>query len=115
VLIIDDNVDAAESIKTLLELQGHRAMTAYSGERGIELAAAFHPGVVLCDIGLPHGMDGYTVARRLRAQPGGGGLHHVAITRWGQPEDRRRAAEAGFDLHLTKPVDPTHLDALMRG
>jgi len=113
VLIIDDNVDAAESIKTLLELQGHRAMTAYSGESGIELAAAFHPDVVLCDIGLPHGMDGYAVARRLRAQPGGSGLLLVAITGWGQPEDQRRADEAGFDLHLTKPVDPTRLDALL--
>jgi PAS domain S-box-containing protein len=115
VLVIDDNVDAAESIKTLLELQGHHAMTAYSGERGVELAAAFHPEVVLCDIGLPHGMDGYAVARRLRAQPDGSGLFLVAITGWGQPEDRRRADEAGFDLHLTKPVDPAHLDALMRG
>ncbi len=113
VLVIDDNVDAAESIKTLLELQGHRAMTAYSGARGVELAAIFHPDVVLCDIGLPHGMDGYAVARRLRAQPDGGALLLVAITGWGQPEDRRRADEAGFDLHLTKPVDPTHLEALL--
>jgi PAS domain S-box-containing protein len=114
VLVIDDNVDAAESMKILLELQGHRAMTAYSGERGIELAAAFHPEVVLCDIGLPDGMDGYAVARHLRAQPGGNGLLLIAITGWGQPEDRRRADEAGFDVHLTKPVDLTSLDALLR-
>jgi PAS domain S-box-containing protein len=113
VLIIDDNADAADAMQALLELQGHAATTAYTGEQGIERAAAFHPDIVLCDIGLPHGMDGYAVARRLREQYGRDGIRLIAVTGYGQPDDRRRAAEAGFDLHLTKPVDPARLEALL--
>jgi two-component system CheB/CheR fusion protein len=110
-LVIEDNADAAESMALLLELAGHQVAVAHDGGRGIEEARRFRPEIVLCDIGLPHGMDGYDVARALRADPDLSGVCLIALTGYGQDEDRRRSQEAGFDAHLTKPAD---LDVLRR-
>ena len=104
ILVIDDNQDAAVSLAMLLRFQGHEVRVAHSGVAALELIKDYVPAAVFLDIGMP-GMDGYDVARRLRRQPG---LEHVvlaALTGWGQLEDRRRTAEAGFDFHLVKPPD----------
>jgi PAS domain S-box-containing protein len=106
VLIVDDNHDAADSLSMLLQFEGHRTLCAYSGEHALQEIAAFDPQIVLLDIGLP-GLDGYEVARRLKALAPG--LRVIALSGYGQPEDRQRSAAAGFDAHLIKPVD---LDAL---
>ncbi len=110
-LIIEDNVDAAESLSLLLQLTGHEADVAFDGSAGLEKARSFRPEVVLCDIGLPGSLDGYGVARAFRADPELRSAFLIALTGYGQEEDRRRALEAGFDTHLTKPAD---LDALRR-
>jgi two-component system CheB/CheR fusion protein len=104
VLIIEDNVDAADSLRDALELDGHEVEVALDGAEGLEKARASVPDVVLCDIGLP-GMDGYEVARAVRADAA---LHEVtliALTGYALSEDLRKAREAGFDLHLAKPAD----------
>ncbi len=106
VLVADDNRDAAQTLARFLSLQGWDVSTAFDGEEALALAGSFRPEICLLDIGMP-GLDGYEVARRLRARPGCPLL--VALTGWGQDADRRRSLEAGFDRHLTKPVD---LDAL---
>ncbi len=103
VLVVEDNVDAAETLREMLQLWNHDVEVAHDGRRGVEQARAFLPDVVLCDIGLP-GMDGYEVARALRADPALSGVFLVAVTGYASPEDARRAANAGFDLHLGKPV-----------
>ncbi len=108
VLVIEDNVDAAESLREVLELSDHVVEVAYSGPEGIEKARAFKPEVVLCDIGLP-GMDGYSVARAMSADPAFGRTSLVALSGYAQPEDVARAKAAGFHTHLAKPP---HLDAL---
>lgn len=113
ILVVDDSRDAADICATLLELSGHRVKTAYSGRRALEVAEEFHPQLFLLDIGLPD-IDGYQLARSIRAMPWGQSAHLVAITGWGQDEDRRRAAEVGFDHHLTKPVAAEALDRLLR-
>ena len=113
VLVVDDNVDAAEGLALLLELEGHRVARANGGEDALAAARAFRPDAVVLDIGMP-GMDGYEVARRLRAEAGMGKLTLVALTGWGKLEDRGRAAEAGFDHHVTKPADHETLLALLR-
>jgi two-component system CheB/CheR fusion protein len=105
ILVVDDNVDTAESLALLLRLRGHEAEIAHDGPAALDLAAAFEPDAVLLDIGLP-GLDGYQVAAELRRQPQTAGALLVALTGYGQEEDQRRAREAGFDHHLTKPVDP---------
>jgi two-component system CheB/CheR fusion protein len=102
VLIIEDNDDAAETLREALELLEHVVEVAYNGPDGIAKARAFHPDVVLCDIGLPE-MDGYEVARRLRADPELGHVALVAVSGYAQPEDVAMALEAGFDTHLAKP------------
>jgi two-component system, chemotaxis family, CheB/CheR fusion protein len=112
ILVVDDSCDAADICATLLELSGHRVQTAYSGRRALELAEEFRPQLFLLDIGLPD-IDGYQLARSIRAMPWGQTVHLVAITGWGQEEDRRRAAEVGFDHHLTKPVAAEALDRLL--
>ncbi|MEP7206417.1 MAG: PAS domain S-box protein [Casimicrobiaceae bacterium] len=112
VLVIDDNRDAANSLAILLRLQGHAVQVAYDGATGIELAKVHHPGLVFLDIGMP-GMDGYAVARRIRGTPGLEDVVLAALTGWGQKDDRRRTAEAGFDHHLVKPVDPSVVEALL--
>jgi signal transduction histidine kinase len=114
-LIIEDHRDAADSLRTLLELAGHEVEVAYDGQQGLEKVRWFRPEIVLCDIGLPNGMDGYAVARALRAEPELGPLRLVALSGYGQAEDQRRALEAGFDTHLTKPADPDGLRRLLAG
>jgi signal transduction histidine kinase len=104
VLVIEDNTDAREMLRIALELDGHRVETAADGVSGVETALRVTPDLVLVDIGLP-GLDGYAVAQRLRATLGDR-VTLVALTGYGQSEDRRRTAEAGFDAHLVKPVDP---------
>ena len=108
ILIVEDNADASETLRLLLELEGHRVEVANVGERGVALAQSRPFSVGLIDIGLPD-VDGYEVARRIRALPGVGKLFLVALTGYGQPDDRLRAQEAGFDAHIVKPVDPDDL------
>jgi two-component system CheB/CheR fusion protein len=105
VLVVDDNVDTAESLAMLLRLKGHDVQVAYDGLLALETARSFHPEVILLDIGLP-GLDGYQVAARLRRRRRTAGSLLVALTGYGQEEDQHRARHAGFDHHLTKPVDP---------
>jgi CheY-like chemotaxis protein len=104
VLIVDDNVDAADSLALILQLDGHVTRTGYSAQDAFDLAVAFEPEVMLLDIGLPE-MDGYEVARRIRASGRPAGVKLIALTGYGQVDDLRRAHEAGFDDHLVKPVD----------
>jgi CheY-like chemotaxis protein len=108
ILVVDDNRDATESLALLLQLEGHATRAAYDGLEALEVARSFDPEIVLLDIGLP-GLNGYEVARRLRQQPGGDRLLLVALTGWGQDDDRARTRAAGFDEHLVKPVDPACL------
>jgi CheY-like chemotaxis protein/two-component sensor histidine kinase len=112
VLIVDDNLDAGESLAMLLRLAGDEVRTAISGTRALEVAEAFRPQVVLLDIGLP-GMDGYEVARRLRQLGGGDEMRLIAVTGYGQEDDRRRSREAGLDHHLVKPADPDIVEKLL--
>jgi PAS domain S-box-containing protein len=112
VLIVDDNEDGAESLAILLQLGGHETHTAHDGVKAMEAAERLQPDVVLLDIGLPQ-LNGYEVCRRIREQPWGRGLTLVAVTGWGQQEDRRRSREAGFDTHIVKPVDPKGLMRLL--
>ncbi len=111
-LVVDDNQDAANSLAMLLRLQGHEVRVAYSGVAALEMTKAYSPDVVFLDIGMP-GMDGYEAARRLRQQPGLEKVVLAALTGWGQQEDRRRSAEAGFDHHLVKPPEPRVLERLL--
>jgi CheY-like chemotaxis protein len=109
ILVIDDNDDMRHMLRLTLSLEGHDVQEASDGASGLVLAAEAKPDVVLVDVGLPD-IDGYEVARRLRARPDGAELRLIALTGYGQDEDRRRAAEAGFDAHLTKPVTPEMLE-----
>ena len=109
VVVIEDNADAREMLTTALELAGHVVWDAEDGPRGIEQVRVWQPDAVVVDIGLP-GLDGYEVARRLRDLPGGGALRLIALTGYGQAEDRRRSEDAGFDAHLVKPIDAAELD-----
>ncbi|HEX9670134.1 MAG TPA: MEDS domain-containing protein [Thermoanaerobaculia bacterium] len=112
VLVVEDNPDAAATLRDFLVLSGHEVALAHTGSAGVEAARRFHPEVVLCDLGLP-GMDGFAVAQELRRDPTTRGARLIAVTGYGRDEDRRRSREAGFDLHLTKPVDPGHLARLL--
>jgi PAS domain S-box-containing protein len=112
VLVVDDNRDAADSLRVLVAMMGHEVRTAYDGLEAVEAAAAFRPEIVLLDIGLP-GMNGYEAARHIREQAWGSGMVLIALTGWGQDEDKRRALEAGFDHHLTKPVGAAALEKLL--
>jgi CheY-like chemotaxis protein len=105
VLVVDDNVDAADSAAMLLRLSGHEVRVAYSGPTALDAAVEYQPNVVLLDIGLPE-MDGYEVARRLRQHPQLKNVQLVAMTGYGQEEDRHRSRAAGFNAHLVKPVAP---------
>jgi CheY-like chemotaxis protein len=113
-LVVDDNKDSADSFGMLLRLQGHEVRVAHDGPTALELVKGFRPEMVFLDLGMP-GMDGYEVARRLRQQPGLENVWLTALTGWGQQEDRRRTAAAGFDQHLVKPVEPKALDELLAG
>jgi signal transduction histidine kinase len=112
ILVVDDNRDAADSLAMMLTMMGHEIQKAYDGLAAVQAAAASRPDVVLLDIGLPK-MNGYEAARYIREQPWGGHMIVIAVTGWGQEEDRRRALEAGCDHHLTKPVDPAALEKLL--
>jgi two-component system CheB/CheR fusion protein len=114
VLVIEDNVDAADSLRDVLQIQGHEVAVAYGGPAGIALAREFRPEVVLCDIGLP-GMDGYEVARAFRADGALRGAQLVALSGYALAEDQQRASEAGFDQHLTKPASFEKLAAVLAG
>jgi CheY-like chemotaxis protein/two-component sensor histidine kinase len=113
VLVVDDNRDAAESLGMLLEVMGSEVTVTFDGAKAIELASTLKPDIVLLDIGMPV-MDGYEVARRLRAIDGGAKMLLVALTGWGQKEDKQLALEAGFDKHFTKPIDPNALAELIQ-
>jgi signal transduction histidine kinase len=112
ILVADDNNDALESLATLLQLSGHEVYTAANGAMALESAEQHRPEVALLDIGMPK-LDGYEVARRIRAQPWGQRITLVALTGWGQDSDRRRSQEAGFDSHLVKPLDLDKLTELL--
>ena len=112
VLVVDDNVDSADSIAMLLQVSGHEVRVAYSGQDGLDMADKYQPDIVLLDIGLP-GMDGYEVARRLRKQPESKEAKLIAVTGYGQEAYRLQSQEAGFDYHLVKPVDAQKLQDLL--
>jgi CheY-like chemotaxis protein len=112
ILVTDDNQDAANSLALLLELAGHTVLTAHGGAEAIEICAREHPGAVILDIGMP-GMSGYEAARRIRASEWGKNLVLIAVTGWGQRDDKERAASVGFDHHLTKPIDPEYVEQLL--
>ena len=114
ILVVDDNKDAADSLAMLLRVDGNDIRTAYDGPEGFEVAEVFHPEVVLLDIGRPK-LNGYDVARRIRQQPWGQAATLIALTGWGNDEDRRLSQEAGFDFHLVKPVDIAALKDVLSG
>jgi CheY-like chemotaxis protein len=111
-LIVDDNHDAADSLGMLLELMGADVRTSNDGQAAIDVFRSYRPSVVLLDIGMP-GMDGNEVARRMRQDRDGGDVTLIALTGWGQPGDRRRTQEAGFNHHFVKPLDLAALQALL--
>ncbi len=112
VLVVDDNDDAAEALGMMLRMIGHEVRTAHDGLEGVEAAESFRPHVVLLDLGMPR-LNGYEACRRIREQEGGKEVFVVALTGWGQEEDRRRTREAGFNEHFVKPVDPATLVKLL--
>lgn len=107
ILVVEDNDDARDTLQLLLELEGHRVRVAGNGARAVDVAVTAPLDVALIDIGLPD-LDGYEVARQIRTKRGER-VYLVALTGYGQPDDRQRAMEAGFDAHLVKPVDPDDL------
>jgi CheY-like chemotaxis protein len=113
VLLVDDNADSSEPLSLLLQAKGHETRIAMEGEQALVMADEFQPGCVVLDLGLP-GMDGYEVARRLRQRPYGPDLVLVALTGWAGKEVRAKAAEAGFDYHLVKPVNLDELADIVR-
>ena len=112
VLVVEDNPDGLETLVALLEMLGHEVAGAADGRHAVQLAAEFRPQVVLLDLGLPV-MDGFEVARTLRQDPRFEDVFIAALTGWGADGDRRRTADAGFDAHLTKPVDLPALEAVL--
>ena len=114
ILVVDDNRDAATSLAVLLKLSGHETQTAYDGLEAVDAASSFKPDVALLDIGLPH-LSGFEVARKIRAEPWGKSTVLIAVTGWGQDEDRLKSGEAGFDGHLIKPADFYAVRKLLAG
>jgi CheY-like chemotaxis protein len=112
-LVVDDNRDAADTCAMLLEALGHHVQTAYTARQALELARVFRPHALLLDIGLPD-LDGYRLAQQIRANPWGCSTVLVAVTGWGQEQDRQRAIAAGFDHHLVKPISAATVEALLR-
>jgi two-component system CheB/CheR fusion protein len=112
VLVVDDNVDAAESVGMLLKLWGHEVRLAHNGPEALQAAEQHQPEVVVLDIGLP-GMNGYEVAKQLRRKPEFEKALLIAVTGYGQFDDRQRSHDAGFSQHLTKPVNPEELRTLV--
>jgi CheY-like chemotaxis protein len=112
VLVIDDNRDFRDSLRMWLELAGHQVDEAADGVRGLDRVLALRPDIAFVDLGLP-GHDGYKLARATRCAAGGESLYLVALTGYGQPDDRRRAIDAGFDAYLVKPVDQDELSRIL--
>jgi PAS domain S-box-containing protein len=112
VLVVDDNRDSADTLSTLLQVMGCEVAVAYDGEEALEVAARFKPDAVLLDLGMPK-LNGFEACERMRQQPWGRSICIVAVTGWGQDEDRRRTKEAGFNAHLVKPADPGKLTELL--
>jgi signal transduction histidine kinase/CheY-like chemotaxis protein len=112
VLVVDDNEDSAESLALLLRLGGHLVETAHDGEAALEVADRFQPDAILLDLGMPR-LNGYEVCERIRMQPWGQSVLMIAQTGWGQAQDRARTLEAGFDAHLTKPIDPAVVQEML--
>jgi CheY-like chemotaxis protein len=112
ILVADDNLDGAESLALLLGAMGHRVETAHDGVEALESLKARHYDTAILDIGMPR-LNGYDLARQIRAQDWGRSIYLVALTGWGQAEDKQRAMDAGFDRHLTKPVQPEQLAAVL--
>jgi CheY-like chemotaxis protein len=113
VLVVEDSLDSAETLGELIRRWGHEVQLAHDGATALRMARQFKPSVILLDIGLPD-MDGYVVAQRLRGEDLGGEIL-VALTGYGEAQDRARAEQAGFDRHLTKPVEPQALQELLDG
>ncbi len=114
ILVVDDNQDGADSLSEMLKIMGNDTRTAYDGQAAVDAAGEFGPNVILLDIGLPK-LNGYEACRRIREQPGGERIVLIAVTGWGQDDDRRRSHVAGFDHHMVKPVDPRALMELLAG
>jgi CheY-like chemotaxis protein len=112
ILVVDDNHDSALSLAMLLSIMGHETRTAHDGESAVSTAEHFLPDVVLLDIGLPK-LNGYEVAQRIRSAEWGGSMFLIAVTGWGQDEDRQRSSEVGLNLHMVKPVEPAALEKLL--
>lgn len=112
ILVVDDNIDAAKMLGLVVKVLGNSVRLAHDGRDAIVAAEEFRPDLILMDIGMPH-MNGYEAVRHLRAQSWGKDLYIVALTGWGQEEDRRKSKEAGFNQHLVKPVDPAELQRLL--
>lgn len=112
ILVVDDNRDSAESLAMMLSIMGNETRTAHDGLEALEAAERFRPDLTLLDIGMPK-LNGYEVCRRVRQQAWGKDMQLIALTGWGQEEDRRQSLAAGFDAHLVKPVDPAALKKLL--
>src|SRR5215217_547394 len=112
ILVVDDNHDSAMSLAMMLSIMGHDTRTAHDGESAVVTAESFLPEVVLLDIGLPK-LNGYEVAQRIRKQAWGQSMFLIAVTGWGQEEDRQRSSEVGLNVHMVKPVEPAALERLL--
>ena len=111
-LVVDDNVDLVDMLAMVVEAGGHHVRKAFDGRSAISAALEYQPHLILLDVGMPD-MNGMEVAQELRRHPEMSGTRIVALTGWGQAEDRRRTAEAGFDDHLTKPADPSQIQRIL--
>jgi CheY-like chemotaxis protein len=114
ILVVDDNHDSALSLAMMLSIMGHETRTAHDGESAVATAESFLPEVVLLDIGLPK-LNGYEVAQRIREKDWGASMFLIAVTGWGQEEDRQRSSEVGLNVHMVKPVEPSALEKLLAG
>ena len=112
ILVVDDNPDSALSMAMMLSIMGHDTRTAHDGESAVSTAESFLPDVVLLDIGLPK-LNGYEVAQRIRETSWGASMYLIAVTGWGQDEDRQRSTEVGLNQHMVKPVEPAALEKLL--
>ena len=112
ILVVDDNPDSALSLAMMLSIMGHETRTAHDGESAVTTAESFLPDVVLLDIGLPK-LNGYEVAQRIRNSTWGTSMFLIAVTGWGQDEDRQRSSEVGLNVHMVKPVEPAALQKLL--
>ena len=112
ILVVDDNYDSALSLAMMLSIMGHETRTAHDGESAVTSAESFLPEVVLLDIGLPK-LNGYEVAQRIRESSWGKSMYLIAVTGWGQDEDRHRSSEVGLNAHMVKPVEPTALEKFL--